>query len=1034
MANIRGKVLSVCAALLLAGSFLMVPAPAAAQQQVTTITSFADLLTACLSSRTMDTSNVHYVLDLHDAKDKTLDLSSDQVDSIVQQIGSLTFGSKDNPFKGTFDGRGYTIKGLNYERKLFVPAPDTGLFAWTDGATIKNINFEDAYIGADYRGGVIVGYAKNSNFEHIKLTNCTSSVTPANNAVSLVTNAGLAGGMVAGEAEGCTFYDIEVEGGSVINNSTIAVSGLGGEGLYLGAIAGIAEGSTIEYCRTLPIRSLGADDKVAYTYPRVHNKYDVAVGAVSGQAVYAGGIAGAIGKGTRVIDSFSTADCYTYAATYVSVGAGNVGYVGGIAARSDNGSRITRCHYAGNLHSNLYNALLVIPIIQKNLYLGGIVQQDNDADCAIRDTYFKPSVSSVLDPGTNKDLPSINDRRNKKVYSGASFGPQDDKTYADRSFWESADFDFEGGIQRTTDCLGGKPHINKWIMDYDLGIPVHGSSVKATIDFPGAGTAAIGPNALIATNAPQTTSDPYTFAVQGYLPSDFDMELEAKTTALDEIADSELSDPKNQGFVFREWYRARDVDENRIDPDPSLIAGLIAAGEKVSADAVTKVENTGPGDDSGFRDNDLFIAHSQAMVLFHDVKGGVVDPMTGEPRGVSEADWYDCAAPLPDAVEPGADRSPGGSVSDTAVFQGWTSRRNTEGPDAGYAAVTSTQLAAMKRDGVFYAAGDPVMRPLDLYPVYSDYSSNIKTVFEGHEYDVAGAPVADDKPFMREGVGETSIATREVDGVKRYELSVKKAGGADAWPDGYRFRGWYFNLDDGTEVRLSDKEAFLLPLDTDLTRETAYTARFEYRVDYYAKSFNDPDLFPEELVISKWERYESVPAQIEGPIFDAESVLHWGADYASHAKGEGACDGIYAKEIVAPVKLYSHNLVEKRNFRIMVDTDFPSSGNVNLKYDGSNSFIMTFNPVSSDGGEQPGYRLLFWSLQNGNQSSGNRWSYIGNNADTGRLGGAGTTYNYRGRAFVAAEARFHMIDGAQTKTVYRRYDEKVLLKDSVHHN
>lgn len=1034
MANIRGKVLSICVALLLAGSFLMVPAPAAAQQQVTTIKNFADLLSACLSSRTMDTSNVHYVLDLHDAKDKTLDLSSDQVDSIVQQIGSLTFGSKDNPFKGTFDGQGYTIKGLNYERKLFVPAPDTGLFAWTDGATIKNINFEDAYIGADYRGGVIVGYAKNSNFEHIKLTNCTSSVTPANNAVSLVTNAGLAGGMVAGEAEGCTFYDIEVEGGSVINNSTIAVSGLGGEGLYLGAIAGIAEGSTIEYCRTLPIRSLGADGKVAYTYPRVHNKYDVAVGAVAGQAVYAGGIAGAIGKGTRVIDSFSTADCYTYAATYVSVGAGNVGYVGGIAARSDNGSQITRCHYAGNLHSNLYNALLVIPIIQKNLYLGGIVQQDNDADCAIRDTYFKPSVSSVLDPGTNKDLPSINDRRNKKVYSGASFGPQDDKTYADRSFWESADFDFEGGIQRTTNCLGGKPHINKWIMDYDLGIPVHGSSVKATIDFPGAGTATIGPNALIATNAPQTTSDPYTFAVQGYLPSDFEMELEAKTTALDEIADSELSDPKNQGFVFREWYRARDVDENRIDPDPSLIAGLIAAGEKVSADAVTKVKNTGPGDESGFRDNDLFIAHSQAMVLFHDVKGDVVDPMTGEPRGVSEADWYDCAAPLPNAVEPKADRSRGGSVSDTAVFQGWTSRKNTEGPDAGYAAVTSTQLAAMKRDGVFYAAGDPVMRPLDLYPVYSDYSSNIKTVFEGHEYDVAGAPVVVDKPFMREGVGETSIATREVDGVKRYELSVKKVGGAAAWPDGYRFRGWYFNLDDGTEVRLSDKETFLLPLDTDLTRETTYTARFEYRVDYYAKSFNDPDLFPEKLVISKWERYESVPAQIEGPIFDAESVLHWGADYASHVKGEGACDGIYAKEIVAPVKLYSHNVVEKRNFRIMVDTDFPSSGNVNLKYDGSNSFIMTFNPVSSDGGEQPGYRLLFWSLQNGNQSRGNRWSYIGNNADTGRLGGAETTYNYRGRAFVAAEARFHMIDGAQVKTVYRRYDEKVLLKDSVHHN
>lgn len=1034
MKRLHGMVLSACAALMLACSMVGAPTAAVAEPRVTTITNFADLLSACLSSRTMDTTGVHYVLDLKDAPDKTLDLSTDQVDSIVKQIGSLTFGSKDYPFKGTFDGQGYTIKGLNYKRDLFVPAPDTGLFAWTDGATIKNINFENAYVGADYRGGVIVGYAKDSHFEHIKLTDCTSSVTPANNAVSLVTNAGLAGGMVAGEAEGSTFYDIEVEGGSVINNSTVAVSGLGGEGLYLGAIAGIAENSTIEYCRALPIRKLGEDGTISYTYPRVHNKYDVAIGAVAGQAVYAGGIAGAIGRGTRVIDTFSTADVYTYAATYVSVGAGNVGYVGGITARSDNGSQITRCHYAGNLHSYLYNALLVIPIIQKNVYLGGIIQQDNDADCAIRDTYFKPSVSSVLDPGTNKDLPSINDRRNRKVYSGASFGPQDDETYADRSFWESADFDFEGGVQRTTDCLGGKPHINKWIMDYDLGIPVHGSSVKATIDFPGAGAATIGPNALIASNAPQTTSDPYTFAVQGYLPSDFDIELEAKTTALDGIADSELSDPKNQGFVFREWYRARDVDENRIDPDPSLIAGLIAAGEKVSAEAATKVENIGPGDDSGFSDNDLFIAHSQAMVLFHDVKGNVVDPMTGEPRGVSDADWHDCAAPLPDAVEPGADRAQGGSVSGTAVFQGWTSRRNAEGPDAGYAAVTSTQLAAMKRDGVFYAAGDPVMRPLDLYPVYSDYSSNIKTVFEGHEYDVAGAPVADDKPFMREGVGETSVATREVDGVKRYELSVKKAGGADAWPDGYRFRGWYFNLDDGTEVRLSDKETFLLPLDTDLTRETTYTARFEYRVDYYAKSFNDPNLFPEELVISKWEPYGDIPVQIEGPIFDAESVLHWGADYAKHAKGEGACDGIYVSKIVAPVKLYSHNVVEKRNFRIMVDTDFPSSGNVNLKYDGFNSFIMTFNPVSADGGEQPGYKLLFWSLQNGNQSHGNRWSYIGNNADTGRLGGAETTYNYRGRAFVAAEARFHMIDEAQTRTVYRRYDEKVLLDDSVHHN
>ena len=243
------------------------------------------------------------------------------------------------------------------------------------------------------------------------------------------------------------------------------------------------------------------------------------------------------------------------------MGAGNVGYVGGIAARSDNGSQITRCHYAGNLHSNLYQPLLVIPIIQKNLYLGGIVQQDNDADCAIRDTYFKPSVSSVLDPGTNKDLPSINDRRNKKVYSGASFGPPGRQDLC-RPFVLGVGGLRLRGRHPAHDRLPGRQTPYQQV---DHGLRPGDSRARLLRQghnrLPGAGTATIGPNALIATNAPQTTSDPYTFAVQGYLPSDLDMELEAKTTALNEIADSELSDPKNQGFVFREWYRARDVDE-----------------------------------------------------------------------------------------------------------------------------------------------------------------------------------------------------------------------------------------------------------------------------------------------------------------------------------------------------------------------------------------------------------------------------------------------------------------------------------------
>ena len=116
------------------------------------------------------------------------DLTLTEADlTVAKQYGGLIFGTIDLPFKGTFDGQGHTIKGLKYDRELFTPKANTGLFASTDGAIIKNLTLEDAYIGADFRGGVLVGRADNTRIENVTLINCTSSITPANNAVSLIT-------------------------------------------------------------------------------------------------------------------------------------------------------------------------------------------------------------------------------------------------------------------------------------------------------------------------------------------------------------------------------------------------------------------------------------------------------------------------------------------------------------------------------------------------------------------------------------------------------------------------------------------------------------------------------------------------------------------------------------------------------------------------------------------------------------------------------------------------------------------------------
>lgn len=143
------------------------------------------------------------------------DQEGGKLQEIVEAYGSLTFGNKDNPFKGSFDGNGHYIIGLNYRRDFWKPVANTGLFSFTEGAYIHDIHFKDCYIGADFRGGVLVGHADGTRIESVRMENCTMSVTPANNSVSLITNAGIIGGMVVGEmVNGSSLYDCTVQGGA----------------------------------------------------------------------------------------------------------------------------------------------------------------------------------------------------------------------------------------------------------------------------------------------------------------------------------------------------------------------------------------------------------------------------------------------------------------------------------------------------------------------------------------------------------------------------------------------------------------------------------------------------------------------------------------------------------------------------------------------------------------------------------------------------------------------------------------------------
>ena len=981
-------------------------------------------------SRQRDTSQWRVYLD------NDIVLNDDDMKAIVEDtVKHLSFGNKEHPFKGVFDGQNHTVKGLNYENKVLDPERDTGFFAETDGATIKNFLVEDANIWADFRGGIIVGRAINTHFENVMVMESTLHVTCANNMLNVITNAGFEGGLIAGELDGCTLYNCEVRGGRAVNNTTSGVQAIGGEGLYMAAFAGYVKNSTIEYCRVTPTRN--KDGSIAEKgMTDVTNKYDVAIGALGGNNVYASGFVGCMAEGAKVIDCFSTAKCYSYAASYVGVVSVTRAWTGGLAGRilSKSGNEITRSHFAGDLSSRQYNPIAVIPIIQNDVNLGGIAARANKGDATVAECYFKPSVSlSGSSQGTaaKKKIPSFGGDGTTK---GDSYGPWDDERYTTRELWEEHDYDFCAGTMRSTDndnALGGQ-HTNEWAMDYKLNIPVHGQSVKATIDFPGAGTATIEATKL---GTDQATTDPYTFAVsavlagtaQGLAQGDtsvtFRQETSAKPAGLSEA---------NGGYRFMGWFREPGVKVNRIDHDNSWFDGktdgaAVKAGKQVEENVnhdreSTYTANNATGIDKkyGFEGNDLFTAAYEAQVLFYNVKGETLDWKTGDAHDKS-TDWYRYGVGLTPAAP--ADR---GGLSASATFVGWTTQRSSEeGMNGGYAAITSDALADLKNKGSFYPAGSviTVVGPTDFYPVYSDYVSNIMTVFEGNEQDELGDVT------QRVGVGNTHVGVQPGEnGTSSYTVQVrdkdnKPLSEDGKLPDGYRFLGWYENKgteDAPLEVRVSRDPSYTLPADVDLTVRHTYIARFEYRVDYYVRAYTNHEFTDSKLLCSVWNRYRTPFEENVGSTFVRENVVHWGPEHVDHGikdRYDETCGTRFTANtlVVSPLNAYSHNVKNDTGAdtlkNLYADTDFPGAATLSDTWT-SASLNVTVKPVNDR------YRLNFWTLER----DGEYWTYVKNPIESM----VRTDKKYYVRAMITTDVNFYNKGDKVVRTATRRYESNLL--------
>lgn len=1014
---------------------MVLPAVAHAEDAPEAKTEFhikneADFLSCVALSRERDTSGWHVYLD----NDIELD-SDDMKDIVANTVKHLSFGNKEHPFKGVFDGQNHTVEGLNYDKDAFDPERDTGFFAETNGATIKNFLVKDANVWADFRGGIIVGKAVNTRFENVMVMESTLHVTCANNALNLITNAGFEGGLIAGELDGCTLYNCEVRGGRAVNNTTSGVQALGGEGLYMAAFAGYVTNSTIEYCRVTPTRK--DDGSIAEKgMTDVTNKYDVAVGALGGNNVYASGFVGCMAGNAKIIDCFSTAQCYSYAASYVGVVAVTRAWTGGLAGRilTEKGNELVRSHFAGDLSSRQYNPIAVIPIIQNDVNLGGIAARANKDDATVTECYFKPSVSlkgSSQGNPAKKKIPSFGGDGTTK---GDGYGPWDDERYTTRELWEEHDYDFCAGTKRSTANDGALrgPHTNEWAMDYKLKIPVHGQSVKATIDFPGAGTATIAATKL---GSDQATSDPYAFAVSAVLAGTAQGLAQGDTSVTfrqDTSAKPDGLTKENGGYRFMGWFREPGVKVNRIDHDNSWFNGktddaAVTAGKQVQKSEAHEKTSTYTADNAkgvdGFKGNDLFIASYEAQVLFYNVQGETLDCQSGTAHDKS-GDWYRYGAKLNPAAP--TDR---GTLSSSATFIGWTTKPSEEAQmNGGYAAITSTQLAELKNAGAFYPAGTEitVLGPTDFYPVYSDYVSNIMTVFEGNEQDEL-----EDKT-QRVGVGNTHVDVQtSEDGASVYTVQVrgvdnKPLSDGGALPDGYRFLGWYENKQtaDGSEVevRVSRDPSYTLPDNVDLTVPHTYTARFEYRVDYYVKSMTNDAYKESRLLCSVWNGYQTSFNERVGSSYVRENIVHWGPEHVYHGLKENYKDecneGRFGAEtlIVAPLKAYSHTVKNDTGAdtrkNVIADTDFPGSGTLDDEWV-AGALKFYFRPASER------YRLNFWTLER----QGGYWTCVGNPVQSE----IGIDSEYYMRAMVTTSVSFYGKGGASVKSVTRRYEAPLLL-------
>ena len=118
-----------------------------------------------------------------------------------------------HPFSGTFDGQGHTISHLTAHSEIC----NSGLFAYTKNATIKNLHLTDADISGIKRVGGIVG-----RMDGGLIDNCTFTGTVVNRGVAYGKNSGSYTGSLVGQLHCGTLQNCSAEANVIAYAGSLA--------------------------------------------------------------------------------------------------------------------------------------------------------------------------------------------------------------------------------------------------------------------------------------------------------------------------------------------------------------------------------------------------------------------------------------------------------------------------------------------------------------------------------------------------------------------------------------------------------------------------------------------------------------------------------------------------------------------------------------------------------------------------------------------------------------------------------------------